>query len=260
MGCSIKISLILCWLLILPVPMVHSAPVRIVTHQYYPYQYEEEGQLKGFVAAIVAEAFKRMGQPVSIKLYPFARAHTMVKNGDADGIFTVAKTAERETFADFPSEVLIWQTMALFVKADSPLGFDGDFNKLRDHRVGVIYKYRYGKVFDDVVDKGTLANVRPANSAESNVRMLVAGRIDYWVSNRELAAFVLNKLRLTEAVRELQPAVQTLPTYLMFSKKRDSAALCRRFGEEVRKMRADGSYDKIVTGYWRIQMQPHEVR
>lgn len=255
MGRSIKNSLLAFWLLIVLAPMAHSAPVQIVTHQYYPYQYEEDGELKGFVAAIVEEAFKRMEQPVSIKLYPFARAHKMVRNGDADGIFTVAKTAERETFAYYPPEVLIWQTMALFVKADSPLGFDGDFAKLRDSRVGVIYKYRYGKVFDDVVDSGTLRNVKPTNSAESNAKMLVAGRIDYWMSNRELAVFVLNKLRLTEAVRELQPAVQTLPTYLMFSKKRDTATLCQRFGEELQKMRANGSYDKIIDGYWQRQSQ-----
>jgi polar amino acid transport system substrate-binding protein len=250
---SMKNTLIAFWLMILTAPMAYPAPVQVVTHQYYPYQYEENGELKGFVAAIVKEAFKRMGQPVSIKLYPFPRAHKMVRNGDADGIFTVAKTAERETFAHFPHEVLIWQTMALFVKADSPLGFDGDFTKLRDYRIGVIYKYRYGNVFDDVVDNGTLANIKPANSAESNVKMLVAGRLDYWVSNRELAAFVLNKLRLTEAVRELKPAVQTLPTYLMFSKKRNTAALSRRFGEELRKMRADGSYEKIIADYWRMQ-------
>jgi polar amino acid transport system substrate-binding protein len=250
---SMKCILILIWLLILLAPVVHAAPVQIVTHQYYPYQYEENGELKGFVAAIVKEAFRRMGQPVSIKLYPFPRAHKMVRNGDADGIFTVAKTPERETFANFHPDVLIWQTMALFVKADSPLGFDGDFNKLRDYRIGVIYKYRYGHVFDDVVDNGTLRNIKPANSAESNVKMLVAGRLDYWMSNRELAAFVLNKLKLTEAVRELKPSVETLPTYLMFSKKRNTAALSRRFGEELRKMRADGSYDKIVADYWRMQ-------
>jgi polar amino acid transport system substrate-binding protein len=248
-----KNTLIAFWLLILTAPMAYPATVQVVTHQYYPYQYEENGELKGFVAAIVKEAFKRMDQPVSIKLYPFPRAHKMVRNGDADGIFTVAKTPERATFAHFPREVLIWQTMALFVKADSPLGFDGDFTKLRDYRIGVIYKYRYGNVFDDVVDNGTLANIKPANSAESNVQMLVADRLDYWVSNRELAAFVLNKLRLTEAVRELKPAVQTLPTYLMFSKKRNTAALSRRFGEELRKMRADGSYDKIIADYWRMQ-------
>jgi len=250
---SMKSMLIAFWLLILLAPIVDAAPVQIVTHQYYPYQYEEDGELKGFVAAIVKEAFKRMGQPVSVKLYPFPRAHKMVYSGDADGIFTVAKTPERATFANFPSDVLIWQTMALFVKADSPLGFDGDFTRLRDYRIGVIYKYRYGHVFDDVVDNGTLANINPANSAESNAKMLVAGRLDYWVSNRELAAFVLNKLKLTEAVRELKPVVETLPTYLMFSKKRNTAALCKRFGEEVRKMRADGSYDRIIADYWQMQ-------
>lgn len=238
-----------------PTPTTSSAEVLIVTHQYYPYQYVEDGELKGFVAAIVEEAFRRMGLPADIKLYPFARAHKMVSDGAADGIFTVAKTTAREGFAFFPDEVLIWQTMSLFVKADSPLGFDGDLGKLRHYRIGVINKYRYGNVFDDVVDDGTLLNIKPANSAEGNVKMLVAGRLDYWVSNRELAAFVLGKLRLSDKVRELKPTVQTLPTYLMFSKKRGTATLSQRFGEEVRRMKADGSYDRIIADYWQMQLR-----
>jgi polar amino acid transport system substrate-binding protein len=246
---------ILFLLLILPMSMAYSVPVlQVVTHQYYPYQYEENGELKGFVAAIVKEAFRRIGQPVEIKLYPFARAHKMVSDGNADGIFTVAKTPVRETFAFFPTEVLIWQTMSLFVKADSPLSFDGDFSKLRDFRVGVINKYRYGNVFDDVVDNGTLRNVQPSNTAEGNVKMLVAGRLDYWVSNRELAAFVLNKLQLSNAVKELKPAVQTLPTFLMFSKKRELEELSQRFGKEIQAMRADGTFDKIIAEYWQTQL------
>ena len=41
---ALKTPLILFWLLILPVPMAHPAAVQVVTHQYAPYQYEEEGE------------------------------------------------------------------------------------------------------------------------------------------------------------------------------------------------------------------------
>lgn len=251
----IKSLLIGVWMAMLLPSQAFSEPLQLVTLQYYPYQYEEGGQLKGFVAAIVEEVFRRMEQPIKIKVYPFPRAMKMIQNGDADAVFTAAKNPEREMFADFPTEVLIEQTMALFVRADSPLGFDGDLSKLSQYRFGVIYGFRYGNVFDNAVKTGILSNINKTNSAESNARMLASGRLDFWMSNREQALFAINKLRLSDAIRELEPAIQTIPSYLAFSKKRNLEAVKDRFDNELRKMKADGSFQGIISDYWKMQKQ-----
>lgn len=232
-----------------------AEPLEVVTLQYPPYQYEEAGKLKGFVASIVTEVFKRMKQPINIKVYPFANAIRMIEHGHADAIFTAAKNSEREAFADFPREVLIDQTMSLFVNTNSSLAFDGDLSKLRQYRFGVINGYRYGDVFDDAVQDGTLPNIDETNSPESNARKLVAGRIDLWMSNREQAQFTIRRLGLSATIKELKPAVQIIPSYLAFSKERKLGHVREEFDRELRRMKGDGSYDRIIAEYWKPTME-----
>lgn len=228
-----------------------SEPLQLVTLQYPPYQYEENGELKGFTAAIIQEAFKRMDQPIAIKVYPFARAIQMIQDGDADAIFTAAKNPEREAFADFCSEVLVDQKMSLFVPANSALTFDGDLSKLRQYRIGVILGYRYGAVFDSAVDNEVLTKLDAVNSAESNAKKLVAGRIDLWMSNREQALFTIKTQGLSEAITALEPAVQVIPSYLAFSKKRNLETVRKAFDRTLRQMKDDGTYERLIAEYWK---------
>lgn len=228
-----------------------SEPLQIVTLQYPPYQYEENGQLKGFVTAIVREVFARMEHPITITVYPFARSLEMVKYGEADAIFTAAKNPEREAFADFPREVLVDQQMSFFVHANSSIVFNGDLRKFGRYRIGVIIGYRYGAVFDEAVSTGILPNIQKVTNQEGNAKKLAAGRIDVWMCNREQAFSVIRRLGLSETIKELTPAVQVIPTYLAFSKKRNLGDLGERFSRELRKMKEDGTYDRIIADYWK---------
>ncbi len=106
--------------------------IELVTLQYPPYEYEEDGEVKGIAVDIITEGFTRLGYEVDITLYPWTRALNMVKNGDADGIFTAYKTEERLTFADYSNEILIQQSVSLFVTKGSNIQFDGDLNNVKD--------------------------------------------------------------------------------------------------------------------------------
>ncbi len=53
--------------------------LELVTLQYPPYEYEENGEVKGLAVEIVKEVFKRLDQPISIKVYPWARSLDNVK-------------------------------------------------------------------------------------------------------------------------------------------------------------------------------------
>jgi polar amino acid transport system substrate-binding protein len=228
-----------------------SEPLQILTLPYPPYQYEENGQLKGFVAAIVKEVFKRMDQPITITVYPFVRALKMIEDGEADAIFTFAKNPEREVFSDFPAEVLVDQKMSLFVPNNSPISFDGGLSKLRQYQIGVVIGYRYGPVFDEAVKNGILPNIQETNSPESNAKKLEAGRIDLWMSNREQPLFTIKKLGFSEAIKELKPEVQLIPSYIAFSKKRNLGNISERFSNKLREMKSDGTYKRLIAEYWK---------
>ena len=81
--------------------------------------------MRGVAADIVREAFRRMGRPVRIGIYPWGRSLSMAESGQADAIFTIDKTSEREARLDHSRQVLMPQEVSLFVWQDSPIRFDG---------------------------------------------------------------------------------------------------------------------------------------
>ena len=110
------------WMLLV-MQAVAEQPLEIATTNFPPFVYEEQGKMKGIDVDILTEVFARMQQPINIRLYPFARAVNMIKEGQADAIFPFGKDAEREQFAHYPSEVLFEMSVSLFVRKDSPITF-----------------------------------------------------------------------------------------------------------------------------------------
>lgn len=50
------------------------------------YNFSQNGQVVGIAADIVTESFSKAGYRVKITVYPWARAFSMVQNGEADAI------------------------------------------------------------------------------------------------------------------------------------------------------------------------------
>ena len=81
---------------------VNPETLDLVTFDYYPTMYRKGNEIKGCCVLIVKEACKRMGYNVTISMVPYQRGLFMIREGKADGMFTVYKTPEREGFAFYP--------------------------------------------------------------------------------------------------------------------------------------------------------------
>lgn len=224
-----------------------AATLELVTLQYPPYQYEENGQTKGVVVEIVKEVFLRMQQPVNITLMPWARSLKMIEVGTADAIFTAYKTAEREAFADYSKEVLMPQVVSLFVLNDSHIKFDGDLQKLANYSFGVVNNVSYGDVFDNAVKNKLIKVPDVAYTGEQNIEKLLVKRFDILVSNKYGALYILKRKNALDKIKELAPEVQAIPSYMAFSKKRNLNLIRDKFDEILLEMKKDGTYEKIMT-------------
>ena len=162
---------------------VSASTLKLVTLQYPPYEFEENGEIKGIAVEIIREAFSRMNQPITISLHPWATALGQIENGEADAVFTAFKAPEREEFADYSKEVLITQTISLFVKRKSNITFDGDLKKVNQYAFGVVSNISYGSNFDDAVKNGITTKWVKSDSAEVNMQRLLEGHFDILVSN-----------------------------------------------------------------------------
>lgn len=63
--------------------------ITILSSNYPPHIYMENGEIKGIRVELLTELFKRMGSKYKPEIMPWARAMVMIKKGRADGICSI---------------------------------------------------------------------------------------------------------------------------------------------------------------------------
>jgi polar amino acid transport system substrate-binding protein len=218
-----------------------------VTLEFPPLEYTgEDGNPKGIAVDMVKRIMNSLGHDVQIKVLPWPKALEMVRVGGADAIFTAYKTPEREAFLDYSAELFVLQTVGFYVKKGSPITFNGDLSKLRANHIGVVSTISYGPKFDRI---RTQLQVERVERLEQNFQKLLANRIDLLISNVHVADWELEKLQLSEEIVRLPHEVERLPSYIAFSKRRNLKTLRDHFDQELRKMKTNGEYDKVIEKY-----------
>lgn len=235
-------------------PFAVAQPLQLATYDYPPYMHADispapPGEHPGPVVELVQEAFRRTGTEINITFYPFQRAKRLVEIGDASGLFTLKKTAERERQYVFSKEPLLLQDYVLYVVQDSALSFDGDLDKLQPASLGIVEATSYGSRFDDYIQSLPAARRDYSNSHEANFRKLIAGRVQMIACSRAVGDLILKRLGAAQKVKVIGPPVETAASYMMFNPAATPAAVITQFDAQLRAMRRDGSSQRIFNKY-----------
>ncbi len=161
--------------------------VPIVTEDAYPpFVYvDDSGALTGIYPAILEAAFARLeGYEVEVHAMPWARALKQVERGDAFAVFPpYASSGAKRPFLDRYSAPIWMERLVLVcgahVDAAGRSVWPDDFHGLT---VGANAGYIMGgDAFVAAVDAGAIT-LEEAPDAASNLRKLIAGRIDCYVN------------------------------------------------------------------------------
>lgn len=178
-----------------------------------PYEYLESGTAKGLNVDIIRSVCKKIGVTPVFREYPWNRAMHMVKNGEADAIFSLYKTKEREEFLLFPTHPLNDETNVIIVPKESALRA-GSLDDMKKWRVGVVQDYSYGENFDNYA-----AIVKEAlTDNEQLLRKLEGGRLEAVIINKK----VFFNLQADEKFKIIY-TVNTEALFVAFSKKSTKA-------------------------------------
>jgi polar amino acid transport system substrate-binding protein len=203
----------------------------------------------GFAVELVKTVFQRLGDEIDIKLYPWERAMALVKLGEADCIFTVFRSPEREQFLDFSHEMVARQVIYFYARRQSGYSFNGNFALLKGARIGVVRQINYGAKFEEA--RASLTTDEAA-SIEQNFRKLVAGRVDLVPSNlyTTMATMALPSLHeVADQIVRLSPPLEIVPSYIGFSRKRKLAALRERFDVALKKFAGTDEHRRLLEKY-----------
>lgn len=124
-------------------PEVTPAGVSLSTLSYYteplpPYNYEENGTLKGLSIDILKAVSEQIGEEIpeeNIHVVPWAEAYQSALEGNNTVIFTTARTPERENLFKWAGPISTGNYV-LFARNDSSLSISGP-EDLKNLRIGV---------------------------------------------------------------------------------------------------------------------------
>ncbi|EKD37360.1 MAG: hypothetical protein ACD_75C01155G0001, partial [uncultured bacterium] len=163
--------------------------------------------------------------------------------GKADAIFTAYRNAEREQFLEYSEEVLMAQELFFYKKKGSPFQFDGRIASIHNARIGIVSTISYGQAFDKYRQ---FIRLDKANQLTHSFQKLAKGRIDLLPSNYNVAEYTIKKMGIEQQVERLPQLIESVPSYIAFSKKRDLHSLREQFDEELRKMKITGEYSQLL--------------
>lgn len=220
----------------------------VTLDNFAPASYVDNGQTKGISVDIAIEALRRAGYAAKVEVYPWARCTDMVKNGEADALIGAYDTPARREFAYFPNESIITATMALFVRKDSDIAFDGTVANFK-LPIGFTRGYAGGAKWDSAV-KDKHITVDLSETIEATIQKLLDRRgIEAIYNSEDAIKATLKKMGKTPEVKELRPEIDKLQGYLIFSKQNVSKDVVTKFDTALVAMKQDGTYEKIASKY-----------
>lgn len=240
--------------LFLPSRLLAEAPVVRTVHlveeaNWPPFTPDRFGKAEeGLSLALMEAIFSRLGVAVEIELLPQERMLHVLKSGAKDGATVISENAERSAYLDF-SEPLLAKRGYVYYRADRqpPVVWE-EFADLKGLRIGVVSGHNYGDEFKAAVTKSGLTVVTVSRERQL-FAMLMAGRIDCLLSIDLSAGQYLLDPALRGKIVHAAKRYYDKDYHIAFSKRSEARRLIPLVNEVIRRMRGDGTLDRLLAPY-----------
>ena len=216
---------------------------------YPPFEYVEDGELKGPYIDIVKLALDRLNYPYEVKDYSWNRLLEYAETGEVDVLIDVFDLPSRRGFLTYTEDPIGYYAQSIVkLKNDEMIAFTGKLEELEGLNVGLVNGYSYGNEIDEAI-RNEVINVDYAPFSEGNFEKLLQGRVDVIIEQTVYALDYIKTHNIEDAVEILEPDVGLSYSYVAFSKKNDLEKLRRELDQEIKEMKADGTIAQIYSDY-----------
>lgn len=218
-----------------------SAPIKmqIYTEDSPPANYLENGRLKGLSVDIVREILSRLNMPDNIQVVPWARGYTLALAQPGVALFSTTRLPQREELFKWVGP-LYHQTWGFYARKDSMINISSLDQARAVPRIGTYYK--------DAKEQYLLANgfrnLVSTNNNRGNIRHLMDGSIDLWVSSDFNMPYQAQQAGINPDRLKLVFPFKRVQNYIAFSNQSPDAlvALWQQTLDELKK---DGTYERM---------------
>lgn len=225
---------------------LYARSIVLATTAWEPY-IGPDMQGQGYVAEVAREALSRSGHSLRLVFLPWARAVQMAKQGKADGYLP-----------EYDSQQLRQQFLFSAPFPGGPVGFFklrdrtdirwSGLDNLKPYRIGVVRGYVNTPEFDARTD----LRKQYVNSDETNLRMLLTGRIDLMVADEYVGYALARTLSPVAAARVefLHPPLEDKDLFVCFpAHLPGSSELLKDFNQGLKQLKDDGTLEKLRARY-----------
>ncbi len=238
---------IFCFILIALIfySLAGASEIRIVTEDFPPYNYPKDGKITGVSTEAVRAVLKEAGTDAEIEVYPWARAYKTALNEKNVLIYSIGRTKERENLFKWVGIVAPCDIYLFKLKERKDITADS-LDTARPYAVGIL---RQDMCLDYLKSKG-FDNIAVSDTDEDSIKILVRKRVDL-IPFAELSfVFSVRKLGYDPSDFEKVCFIKDLSEGLcMAFSKETPDPLVERFRNALDKIKADGTYNRIMDAY-----------
>ena len=219
--------------------------LKIVTENWPPYNYIENGELKGFSTEIVQAILKELDAGYEIQLLPGARGEKLLDEGTHVMVFSFFRTAERENHYKWIGPIAR-DSVYFYKKKDNPL----EIQTLEDAKNVKRVACRHKGLVLSVLEKRGFTNLDRTTKPDRIIRKVLTGIADLSVSETPLGVkYWLRKANLpTDTLAQTQVKLVDFPLYIACSKDIDDAVI-QQWQEALERIKASEAYTRIYNKY-----------
>ncbi|MET3611987.1 polar amino acid transport system substrate-binding protein [Rhizobium aquaticum] len=215
-----------------------AEPLQLLTEAYPPYNYQEDGLIKGIAVDLVKAVTADAGIEYEMKIQPWARAYGLALNTAGHCVFSTVHTPERDALFEWVEP--LFSTEQYLVRKTGSNVNPANIEDAKRYLVGT----QLGDYTEGILKQGGFSRVDLTSEIDLTIKKLLAGRIDLM----PMAASMVTDLQ-KKAV-PVEPAV-------IFTRSVDSLACNKKTAPEtlakmrasLKKLIADGTQAGIFQRY-----------
>jgi polar amino acid transport system substrate-binding protein len=223
--------------------------LKIYTEDAPPGSYLLDGRPAGFAVEIVREILQRLKQPDTITLVPWSRGYRLAQHTANVALFSTTRLQHREKLFKWVGP-LYTQTWALYARRAAPIRIRSLAEAKKIQRIGTYLmdakeQYLQHQGFENLVS---------AKRNLSNVRHLMDGTIDLWVSSDFNMPYLVRQAGFEPGDFKPVYVLRRVTNYIAFSLDTPQA-LVEAWQHCLTQIRQDGTYGRIARRY-NVEVQP----
>ena len=211
----------------------------IISEENPPFNFIKDGIFTGSSTEVVREILRRLNLPTNIQVLTWARGYQLALSQPNVVLFSTARTKEREDLFHWVGPIY---KVSFGFYARKGLG--PYLTSLADaKKVGAIATYK-DDVREQLLKSQGFTNLDSSKSPASNLKKLLAGRVDLWLYSNLGVPSVARQIGITADDVELVLPFKDYYAYIAFSKGTPQA-VAKKWQTTLDDLKHEGTFRKI---------------